>query len=61
MKKGTGDAVHPPSGKVRQQSDGGELHELHHVHVPEAAPVFPHQAVVILRQHGGVRHVQPPR
>ena len=53
--------MHAPAGEVRQQRDGGELHPLHHVHVPEAAPVVPHHAVVIIRQHGGVRHVQPPR
>jgi len=53
--------VNAPAGKVRQQRDGGELHPLHHVHVPEAAPVVPHHAVVIIRQHGGVRHVKPPR
>jgi len=48
IKKGWGDAVDSPAGEVRQQRDGGELHVLHHVLVPEAADVVPHHASVIV-------------
>jgi len=53
--------VNAPAGEVRRQRNGGVLHPLHHAHAPEAAQIVPHHAVLKIRQHGGVRHVQLSR